>query len=288
MRRAGLLAALLLTGCATALQGPPTASLADGRTGSIAFHTMTTMPRQFLLGERGTTVVITGELGLPARGADRVPGINETLEGREAVNIGSRIVDAYRALELLATHPRIDRERIVLMGFSHGGATTLHATYTRFQQSYLTPGLEYAAYLPFYAFCNTRVIDDDRISRWPIRLFHGAADDYTPVAPCHAWVTRAKAVGADATITEYPLVYHAFDNPRLPPAFRNHYGLNPSRCFFAERARGEMVNALTGQPLTYHDPCWGRGVTVGYEPRAYADALASVKAFLTTTIAAGR
>jgi len=49
-----------------------------------------------------------------------------------------------------------------------------------------------------------------------------------------------------------------------------------------------MVNAETGQPLTYHDSCWGRGVTVGYEPRAYADALASVKTFLTTTIAAGR
>jgi dienelactone hydrolase len=231
VRRAGILAALLLTGCATAVQGPPAASLADGRTGSIAFHTMTTTPRQFLLGERGTTVVITGELGLPARGAERVPAvvlmhgaggvqdyylwarelqsvgvatcivdsfsgrgvgkINETLEGREAVNVGSRIVDAYRALELMATHPRIDRERVVLMGFSHGGATTLHATYTRFQQSYLTPGLEYAAYLPFYAFCNTRVLDDDRISRRPIRLFHGAADDYTPVTPCHAWVARA-------------------------------------------------------------------------------------------------
>ena len=328
MRCAGALAALLLTGCATALQGSPTASLADGRTGSIAFHTMTTTPRQFLLGERGTTAVITGELGLPARGAERVPAvvlmhgaggvqdyhylwareiqsvgvatfivdsfsgrgvgkISETVEGHEAVNIGSRIVDAYRSLALLATHPRIDRERVVLMGFSHGGATTLHATYTRFQQSYLTPGLEYAAYLPFYAFCNTRVIDDDQISRRPIRLFHGAADDYTPVAPCHAWVARAKAAGADAAITEYPLVYHAFDNPRLPPAFRNHNALNPSRCFFAERARGEMVNAETGQPLTYHDPCWGRGVTVGYEPRAYTDALASVKAFLTT-IAAGR
>src|SRR5204862_1672628 len=109
--------------------------------------------------------------------------------------------------DLLATHPRIDRERVVLMGFSHGGATTLHATYTRFQH--------------------------DRISRRPIRLFHGAADDYTPIAPCHAWVARAKVAGADASITEYPLVYHAFDNPRLPPAFRNHNGLNPSRCFFA-------------------------------------------------------
>ena len=49
-----------------------------------------------------------------------------------------------------------------------------------------------------------------------------------------------------------------------------------------------MINAETGRPLTYHAACWRRGVTVGYDPRAYADALAGVKAFLTTTIAARR
>ena len=101
-------------------------------------------------------------------------------------------------------------------------------------------------------------------------------------------MTRAKAVGADAEITEYPIAHHGFDNHRLPPAFRSHHNLNPSLCFYAERTRGEMINAETGQPLTYHDACWGRGVTVGYEPWAYADALASVKAFVTTTIAARR
>jgi len=325
VRGATALAALLLGGCATAVQGPP----ANGRAGSIAFRTMTVMPRQFLLGEPGAPAVIAGDLTLPRGNATRVTAvvlmhgaggvqdyhhqwarelnsmgvaafivdsfsgrgvgkITETLEGREAVNIGSRIIDAYRALDLLATHPRIDRERVVLMGFSHGAATALHATYTRFQQSYMTVGLEYAAYVPFYAFCNTRVLDDDKLSRRPIRLFHGAADDYTPVASCHAWVARAKAGGADVELKEYPLAHHGFDNSRLPPALRSHHNLNPSRCFFTERVRGEMVNAATGQPLSYHDPCWGRGVTVGYEPGAYSDALASVKAFLATTVAAGR
>jgi dienelactone hydrolase len=321
-----VLVALLLTGCATAIQGPPVDTLVDGRTGTIAFRTMTLTAGQALRGERGDNAVITGELALPPgtpapgpavvlmHGAGGVQdyhyqwarelrsigfarfivdsfsgrGIGRIVENLEAINAGSRVLDTYRALELLATHPRIDRQRVVLMGFSHGGVTTLYASVVRFQQSYLSPGLDFAAYLPFYAYCNSQLIDDDKVSRRPIRLFHGAADDYTPIAPCRAWVARIKAAGADADLKEYPFAHHGFDNPRLPPALRNHNAVNPSRCFFVERTRGEVVNAETGRPLSYQDDCWGRGATVGYDPQAYTDALATVKAFLTTTVAAGR
>jgi hypothetical protein len=57
----------------------------------------------------------------------------------------------------------------------------------RFQRMYSLPGLEFAAYLPFDAICWVTFIDDTDVSDKPIREFHGAADDYAPLASCRAY-----------------------------------------------------------------------------------------------------
>jgi dienelactone hydrolase len=73
---------------------------------------------------------------------------------------------------------------------ARGGQATLYASLNRFQRMYGPEGATFAAYLPFYTPCFTTDIDDADVSDKPIRLFHGAADDYVPVAPCRAYVER--------------------------------------------------------------------------------------------------
>ena len=125
------------------------------------------------------------------------------------------VLDIYRALDILAKHPRVDPQRIVLMGFSRGGQAALYASLKRFHKLWSGCGMKFAGYIPLYPDCAT---SSRRIrSRRPADPHLGRYDDdYNPIALCRAYVARLKAAGRDAQVTEYPTASHAFDNPLGP------------------------------------------------------------------------
>ena len=76
------------------------------------------------------------------------------MTGRGLVGVGSNqavlgrlnfIVDIYSSLAILAKHPRVDADRIVLMGFSRGGQAALYASMERFHKMWNTSGAQFAA-----------------------------------------------------------------------------------------------------------------------------------------------
>src|SRR3954464_9521703 len=148
-----------------------------------------------------STFVIDGFSG---RGLTAV-GPNQALLGR--LNF---ILDIYRSLDILAKHPRVDPDRIVLMGFSRGGQAALYASVNRFQKMWNRSGIDFAAYVAFYPDCATTYRQDTEVAKRPIRIFHGPPDNYNPVASCKAFVERLKQAGADVQLTEYPNAPHGF------------------------------------------------------------------------------
>jgi dienelactone hydrolase len=292
------------------------------RTEILSFQSMTLTDQEFLTGRKvGKSVTLAGELRLPRAGNDRLPlvvllhgsgGLSgyvtdwesdlnamgmatfviDSFSGRGIVNTSNdqsqlgqlaMIVDAYRALDLLARHPRINPEQITLMGFSRGGQAALYSSMKRFQRIHASPGEEFAAYVLFYPRCGTVFRDDEDVADKPIRLFHGGADDYNPAAPCRSYVERLKAKGKDVQLTEYAGAGHVFDWQALRQPVKLEKAQTVRQCQLAEGPDGAIVNVTTKQPFTYADPCVEYGPTIGYDEKASTEARRTVKAFLAAT-----
>ena len=213
-------------------------------------------------------------------------GIVSTVEDQDRLGRFTMIVDAYRAPDLLAKHPRIHPTKVAVMGFSRGGSASLYASLRRFQRAYATTGNEFAGYLVLYGDCGTMYRGDDDTSDKPIRLFHGLSDDYVAVTPCRPFVERLRAKGKDISLTEYKNAGHAFDAPAAAKPIRLANAQTWSRCRREESADGKIVNAETGQPFTFKDSCVDRGATLAYDAEAHAAVQRAVQEFVAGTLAA--
>src|SRR5690348_13709951 len=215
-------------------------------------------------------------------------GITETVTDQSQLGHLAMIFDVYRALDLLSRHQQIDPSRIAVLGFSKGGFVALYASLKRFQRVYGTTGLEFAAYIPFYATCNTTYLEDEQVSDRPIRLFHGTADDYVSVEPSRKYVARLRREGKDVQLSEYAGAHHAFDNPVYSPACFRPDAVTTRQCSREERPGGVIINVETGKPFGWSDACVQRGATLAYDPVATNEAITAVKLFLGATFRLSR
>ena len=294
-------------------------TLAAGPTGRLGFLTSTPTVSEFLRGIRpALPTPIWGDLELPPSPTARYPavvmvhgsggvgsredrwadelrqaglatfqidsftgrGINFTAYDQAQLSGVAMIGDAYRALELLVTHPRIDPARIAVMGFSKGGLVALYSALTRFHRLHGPAGARFAQHVAFYPPCSVTYVGDEAVTDRPIRIFLGTADDLAPVEPCRAYVARLRQAGADVRLTEYAGAAHGFDRPGAGPVRHNPREQNGSRCVWEERPEGQIINQISGGPFSMTDPCVTLGGTSGPDPAAYRLALQAVKALL--------
>lgn len=303
---------------AAAIAQTSTADIAQ-RTELHAIPSMTLSDSDFLTGKDGTAVTVTGQLRV-AQGTGRLPvvvlmhgsgGMGPNIDawsrlfnamgastfaidgftGRGLVSTSSNqaqlgrlnfILDIYRSLDILAKHPRVDPQRIVLMGFSRGGQAALFASLARFHKMWNKSGAAFAAYIPFYPDCSTSYIDDTDVGTTPIRIFHGVADDYNPVASCKAYMARLKSAGRDIELTEYADGQHGFDTPLGPPVVIAKGSQTVRACTIKEGPAGVLVNTATGAPFAYTDACVQLDPHVGRNAAATAAAQAAVGDFVRT------
>jgi dienelactone hydrolase len=285
-----------------------------------AIPSLTISDQQFLTGDaNGKAVTVAGEFRI-AQGSGRLPvvvlmhgssGVGATTEawvhkfntmgistfvidgftGRGLTVVGPKqallgrlnlILDIYRSLDILAKHPRVDPERIVLMGFSRGGQAALYASLDRFNKLWNKSGAQFAGYIPFYPDCSTSYATDTEVAARPIRIFHGTPDDYNPVASCKAYVARLQAAKRDVALTEYPDSAHGFDAGLLGLATVavSANAQTARNCHIKEGEGGVLINADTQAPFGYKDACIELNPHVGGNPATAEAARKAVTDFL--------
>jgi dienelactone hydrolase len=288
----------------------------------IPIQTTTLTTQQVLTGDaNGKPGFVAGQLRIPKGGNDRLAAIVlvhgsgglsasadhwarelnsigmavlvlDSFAGRNIINTNNdqtlldhlaMMIDAYRALGVLAQHPRIDPARIAVIGFSKGAIAAVYSSNKRFKAAFGPANAEFAAHIGLYTPCYA-YRDDERVAAKPIRLFHGIADDYVPIGPCRAYAARLKQAGADVGLAEFADAYHAYDNPAYAKPIKLPQAQTARNCEVREGDGGKLTNAKTGQVFTLDDACVERGAQVAYNESAHKATVAAVKEFLAATL----
>lgn len=165
---------------------------------------------------------------------------------QRSIRVATRRDDVNAALGWLAGRSDVDARHVGLMGWSHGGSTLLRTI-----DAPAWP-LAPAAAIAMYPGCADALRQRSYAPAVPLLMMVGADDDWTPPQPCAALTQRLQAAGqAPVQFVSYAGSYHGFD-------------------------RRSPVRWLEGVPNGVD----GRGVHVGGNAAARADALPRIQSFL--------
>ena len=167
------------------------------------------------------------------------PECKQSTHGADAY--GPRRDDARAAAEWLQAQPFARPGGIFLLGWSDGGTTVLASIGLG-----MPSGLIRAA-VAFYPACTRTAKNPAWHNLVPLLILMGAADDWTPPAPCQ----RLAGKNQNITIELFPGAYHDFDVPHDPvhlitglPYTKN--GPGPAHAGENAAARARVVPIVLG------------------------------------------
>lgn len=136
-------------------------------------------------------------------------GILESSTDQSRLTIAANTVDNLLALKMLKTHPKIDGNRIGLIGFSRGGAVVSMASIESVVRPILGSDTDFAFLVSFYGTC---VYRGEKYTKSPMLLLIGDQDSYENMESCQEWKQHIQTYGDRYELVIYPGVHHGFDN----------------------------------------------------------------------------
>ena len=209
--------------------------------------------------------------------------VTSTVGSQTEVTTAMMILDAYRAFEILADDPRIDKDRVAITGWSLGGGVALFSGWLPLIEK-ITDKVKFAAHLSIYPPCIVEP-EDLRFTDSPMHIMIGALDDWVPAAACEELVPKIKNSGTNIGLTVYPDSHHSFDKDS-PLAFEGN-AYSTVDCRFKMRKDGAvLMNFLSIPMITPFRQkvglamCAERGTTMGGTPKTREDAFQFAREFM--------
>lgn len=227
-------------------------------------------------------------------------GVKSTAEDQSQVPFAADVADAFSALKLMASHPRIDASRIAVMGFSRGGIATWRTAVERIIAAQSTAqklpaGLRFAAHIPVYSGGCVGVfrliVKPGVFSKSPMLWVHGDADDYAAMGPCRDYAEKINQAGTPAEFVAIAGARHKFDmDEQRRIDVRNAQRTLDSCPIEVDIETLYSYDRTTGQRLTgtaYADTlksqCAATGATVEGDRKSRDKAAQAILAFLRKT-----
>ena len=189
----------------------------------------TTACGEFYLPESGgdglAAVVVMLGLGGPKDARERAYGEFFEREGyaalvvnsyatRDALHLGHNMralsvteammcADAFAALRFLASHPRIDGDKICIIGFSYGGMISVLTAHAQIRDLFTMGDEVFAGHIAFYG-CSVIRLEDPRATGKPVLIVVGEKD-------CNVSIERSRRIADDLRRGGSQVIFQVLD-----------------------------------------------------------------------------
>ncbi len=210
--------------------------------------------------------------------------VESTVGTQVEVTTATMVLDSYKAFEKLSVHPRINKEKVAITGWSLGGGVALLSGWLPAKQA-IDIDLTFAAHLAIYPPCivEPEILD---FTDSPIHILIGELDNWVPADACVDLVSKIRAHGSEnIAVTVYENAHHSFD--RYGPVIVDKKGYVLTDCRLKMRADGAVLMNFLDIPMT--TPllqkiglafCAERGPSYGGNPEAREKAFQFAREFM--------
>ena len=168
----------------------------------------------------------------------RSRGREKSQAGQRIVTPDMRIADAFGALEVLEADPRIDGQRIGIMGSGAGGSVAVHTAFNQLHRTLGKGRHKFAVHIGLYPACDAQwqLLDP---TDGPVHFILAGEGQLHLAERCENYAKRIGTAGGNVTTAVFPRAFYGFDSEWGRTNVGGLSSLN--KCFFRITDKGVLV-----------------------------------------------